>query len=86
MKMHYLPQWLLHQFREKGLTQINVSTGEVRGRSPDTGGYLINPWEEDIERGLMGIHDDKASKIFYKYIKGKNKIILPPAPRLEFAK
>lgn len=86
MRTHYLPQWLLRQFENEQLIQVDLASGERKIRTPYSSGYRPNMWEEGIEKGLMGIHDNSAADIFYKFIQGKDRIILPVAERLEFAK
>lgn len=85
MITHYVPQWLLDQFRERKLFELDKGTGQIAVRSLRKAGSGDDIWPEEIERELMTPHDTKAHRIFRTRIVGHDKVVLGPDDRLEFA-
>ena len=78
-KTHYLPQFLLHQFRGVNLFELDIKTGKVAPRSVGNAGREIDLYPPHLEHGMFERMDNDASRIFrYKLYKryGQDRIVI----------
>ena len=60
MITHFLPQWLLRRFGTP-LYELYIYTGKIDPRTIRKAGSGDDLWPEDIEKELMGTHDNDAA-------------------------
>jgi hypothetical protein len=75
MITHYIPQWLLRRFGTP-LYELDIHTGGTEPRKLRRAGSGDDLWAEDVEKGLMGTHDNDAARVIRYAINGQRRIVL----------
>jgi len=75
IKRHYLPQFLLRQFRGESLFELDKATGRIEARKPSKAGQILDLYPEQLERTLFERTDNAAARIFRTKLYGRE--ILP---------
>src|SRR3984957_4278564 len=82
---HYLPEWLLRNFRDKFLYQLNIfSASPPKVKNPKKAGSGRGLWPQDIEDQLTNCDGD-AAQICHDKLYGKTSITLTEVERKSFA-
>lgn len=86
-KIHYIPQFVLREFKEPGRSLLELKKGDATAvpRGVDHAGQKPDFWPPDIERKLMGDMDDAAAKILQNKVYGETQIHLTPEERRRLA-
>lgn len=84
MITHYIPQWLLSRFG-KPVYELDIYNGHVSTRTLSKAGSDVDLWPEEIEKELMGQHDNDAARVFRYWINGRRRIVLPDERRDKLA-
>ena len=81
-RRHYLPQFLLKQFRgSSGLWEWDKQTDIVERRNVENAGQFPDFYPPEIERGVMETWDNDAARICRDKVFGKDQIVLTPEQR-----
>jgi hypothetical protein len=80
MVTHFVPQWLLKRFGSP-LYELDIFTGRVERRNVRGAASGDDLWPEQIEKDLMGTHDNDAAQVFRYSINGKRRIVLTSTER-----
>jgi hypothetical protein len=73
-RRHYLPQFLLEEFKSDGLFELDKQADNVERRKVREGGQEIDLYPPHIEDGLFRRLDTAASRILQKKVYGCDKI------------
>jgi hypothetical protein len=84
MITHYIPQWLLRRFGTR-VYELDIHTGVIEPRTIRRAGSGEDLWPEELEKDLMGTHDNDAARVVRYWINGKRRIILPEVQRRTLA-
>src|SRR5688572_3727654 len=83
---HYIPKWLLRQFRPASPWVLDISTGKIQDLGLKKVGQVDDAWSQEIENEVMSPSDNRAAQIFYDKISGHQRIRLTKSERHQFAK
>lgn len=86
MITHYLPRFLLKQFRGDCLLELELATGAIESRSIDNAGSGTDLWPVEIEHGMMGEYDNIAARILSQRVWGKPRIELSASERFDLSR
>lgn len=78
-RIHYIPRFILRQFKADGRSLLEWDKrrgGTASPRSVEIAGQRPDFWPPHVERGVMEWMDDKASKILQRKVYGKPAIRL----------
>jgi hypothetical protein len=76
IRTHYLPQFVLRQFWDGQLFELDRVSGECERRAIENGGQELDLYPARIEDGLFRQLDNAASKILQKKVYGKQRIVI----------
>lgn len=75
-RTHYLPQFLLQEFKGDGLFELDKQTGGIERRNVRAGGQIVDLYPQHIERGLFRQLDTSAARILQGRVYGQSRIEL----------
>lgn len=72
MKMHYVPAFLLEQFKDAGgLYQLVTADATCRPKNPDNCGFIRHLYRQVLETGLLKDIDTEVARICQRWIWGR---------------
>ncbi len=87
MKTHYIPRFILEQFKDDGgLFQLTTADMTCRPKNPDNCGFVRHLYTPELETGLLKTLDDEVSRLCKKWIfRRRAGIVLRPWQRQRIA-
>src|SRR4051812_14356645 len=84
-RRHYIPQWMLHNFRSPILYELDIYTGRAPKQRVKVAASEAELWPQDIEDKIMTAHDTSAARIYQSRIRSQRRIVLNDSERYKFA-